>query len=305
MNYRVTGYLGAEFANIELTAKRFAEIKLARRDCLFAMELEEKLTLLASNYIELEVELLRQAQESVIWRYRSHNESMLRRLSLDRHLVNFLTACRLYLDQTDHGISALFGNPSSELAAIKAFKSKLYDDNWGYRFMEALRNHVQHAGLPVNTICNSCSRSSGKGQDFAEYCVIPKAQIRSLRENPEFKMAVLDELPGDQKEIDLREPAREYMSCLFQLHSQLRSQVAARVAAGRPIYMRAVNEYSNHEGQTVHFPTIISQDGDGPVVETVSLVTDFLTYYDDLKQRNTANENIRHSTTTNTTQKKA
>src|SRR6266550_5417545 len=113
-------------APFELDARRFSEIKMAKATCVFGLDLEEKLALVLDNFYEFEVELLKLAEGTLIWPGRDLANSMRERLALDRRLVNLLTACRLYLDQTDHGISGLFGNPSHELTAIKKFKNQLY-----------------------------------------------------------------------------------------------------------------------------------------------------------------------------------
>lgn len=305
MKYKLTGMHGTGYADIDIAPARFLQIRQAKSDCLFALELEEKFALLVGNYLAFENELLRQAQESLIWAQRTHSESMERRLSLDRHVVNLLTACRLYLDQSDHGISSIFGNPSDTLSAIIAFKNKLYENNWGYRFMEALRNHVQHAGLPVNTISRICSRSHGKGGDYAEYRVIPKTRIRDLRENPKFKANVLDGLPEAQKDIDLRVPIREYMACLFDIHQNLRDLINGRVITSRTLYETAVAECSTSQGQEIHFPMLVSQDDVEGSYQQVDLVTHFLGYYDELIRRNTVNKNIRLSFSSNSSQYRA
>ena len=152
MRYQTWGFCKKWGAFAEIDKARFDEIKAAKTVCLFAVDLEEKLVLLLDNFAEFEFELLRIAEASLIWPKRDHQGSMLERLILDRRLVNLLTSCRLYLDQTDHGISEIFGNTSQQLADVKAIKNELYDSCFGYRFMEVLRNHVQHSGLPVHII---------------------------------------------------------------------------------------------------------------------------------------------------------
>ena len=164
MKYTVYGYADKGVTRASLTHERYAEIRRAKKACLFGLELEEKFALLIDNLAEFEIELLRLAEAYLLWGFRGdHAESMQSRLCLDRRLANLLTACRLYLDQSDHGISTLFGKGSPELAGVKAFKNGLYDAHWGYRLMEALRNHVQHSGLIVHIISFPQFRSLGEG----------------------------------------------------------------------------------------------------------------------------------------------
>src|SRR5437868_6592604 len=114
MRYEASGFKNT-WVSTPIEKQRFEEVKRAKATCLFAIDLEEKFALLLDNFAELEFELLRLAESSLIWPNRNHTESMQERLTLDRRIVNLLTACRLYLDQTDHGLSGLFGNPSPQL----------------------------------------------------------------------------------------------------------------------------------------------------------------------------------------------
>jgi hypothetical protein len=152
VQYLATGYFWenpqkAFSISVEIDVKRFEAVESAKNVCLFALGLEEKFQLVVDNYIEWETELLKQAQASIL-RQTNKFEAMQHRIVLARRLTNVLTGFRLFVDQADHALSKIFGNPSDELQTIKQFKAKLYDNCFGYRFLEALRNHVQHCDFP-------------------------------------------------------------------------------------------------------------------------------------------------------------
>jgi len=305
MKYQAYGYSDENKPLIvDIPQTHYEVVRKAKSTCLFAVELEEKFALLLDNYAEFEFELLRLAESALIWRNRGHADAMQERLILDRRLVNLLTACRLYLDQTDHGISTLFGNPSNELDTIKKFKNSLYDQHFGYRLMEALRNHVQHSGLPVRIISYGSSRSTGKGPDYTEFVVRPKADIKELRENPSFKHAILEELPTGEKEIDLRGPVREYMACFCELHDKLRETIKVVADSARHSYQAAVTEFSTLNGQNVRFPSLAELHDDDRKNGEVVLTTVFLDYLDKLQKRNSVNKLLQRSTASNSDQVK-
>jgi len=281
-------------------------VKKAKRTCLFALEAEENFALLFDNFAELEVDLLRLAEHSLIWkdRPREHSESMQDRLLLDRRIVDLLTSCRLYLDQSEHGLSTLFGNPSDQLHAFKGSRRNLYDSHWGYRLMEALRNHVQHASLAAHAITHGGFLSSGEGPDYVEYTVYPQTSARVLLENSEFKREILNDCPQDRDHIDLRVPIRESMSCFVSLHQRLRDMVAPFVASSRQEYESAVGRFAMIGGHPVTFAKLRQCPDEREVADEVQLVTHFLAYYDDLLVRNAVNEDLQHSTASNTTQKR-
>ena len=289
MQYETSGVLPLGAAPIRIDKSRYEQVKTAKSSCLFALEIEEKFALLLDNYYEFECELLRLAEASLIWPHRDHQHSMQERLTLDRRLVNLLTACRLYLDQTDHGLSSLFGHSSRERDNVTRFKHELYEKHWGYRFMEALRDHVQHSRLPVRVIKYSWSAVPGKVAECTQVAVVPQTEPKTLAEDKKFKKTVLNELMGRGETVDLREPAREYVACFIELHDKIRETIDTRIRSDRIIYEAASTEYSEISGQKVEFPDLIEMNDDGTISERVALVTEFLLYYDSLRERNRAN----------------
>jgi len=305
MQYKAFGNLEVGTASAGIDATRYAEIKFGKATCLFALEVEEKYALLLDNFFEFESELLKQAEASAIWSSRDHETSMLGKLAINRRLVNILTACRLYLDQTEHGISRLYGNLSQELIDLKKFKNDLYDANWGYRLMEALRNHVQHSGLPVHAIGLSWSRMEGRLSGYGQHTIVPQTEPETLAEDDTFKKTVLIELQQEGKTVDLRGPVREYISCIVTLHEKIRSILTIKVANYRTVYESAVAEYSTINGQAVKSSRLIEINDDNTYKEQIALVTDFLDYYDSLKKRNTVNPKLANSCASNSIQEKA
>jgi hypothetical protein len=306
MKYTAYGYVDKGVARASLTSERYDEVRKAKKTCLFALELEEKFALLIDNLAEFEIELLRLAEAYLLWGLRGdHAESMQSRLILDRRLANLLTACRLYLDQTDHVISSLLGKVSPELAGVKAFKNDLYDTHWGYRFMEALRNHVQHSGLIVHIISFPQFRSVGKGPDYSEFTISPQTSVSTLAENADFKKSVLEELESKGKSIDLRGPVREYLSCFVELHDKLREVVQERISEARALYEAAVAEFQVINGKEVQCVSLLESQDDERKREEVALVTEFLGYYDTLRKRNKVNRALERATASNTDQQRA
>lgn len=305
MKFKAAGYLDVGDGTSDISEDRYDSVKAAKATCIFALELEEKFALLLDNFYEFEIELLKLAEATRIWPSRDHSDSMLERLKLDQRIVNLLTACRLYSDQTDHGISSLFGNPSDELSGVKSFKNSLYDDHWGYRFIEALRNHVQHSGLPVHTISYNKSRIPGAEQDYWQFTIIPQASVKNLAEDSAFKKSILTELMEKGEKIDLRPAVREYVECFGKLHKHLREKIHGKLTADRSIYEKAIDEFSTIEGKTVKFPRMIKENEDETSSEEVALVTEFLDHLDSFRKRNLTNRNLARSFAANTDQERA
>ena len=291
MQYQVTGYYWespGKALNVSgnIDAKRFEKVELAKNVCLLALGLEEKLQLVVDNYIEWETELLARSQSSILWQQLDKFESMQHRLGLARKLTNVLTGFRLYLDQTDHALSKIFGNPSDELQLIKQFKNSLYDSCFGYRFLEALRNHVQHCDLPVETVTYHSKLVDREKTPQVQFAIIPKASLAALSENNDFKKSILEELKSGPEKIDLRPHIREYISCLTRLHKEIKKVFSSVEDKNRNYYQDAIKEYSVFEDKTVLSPRFVMLNDSGVTARTVELYEGFLEVYDTLKKRN-------------------
>lgn len=263
---------------------QYREIRKAKSHCLQAVQFEERFNLVLDNYNELECDLLRLAQNFLVRPHRPHADSMSERLLLDRRIVNLLSAGRLYLDHTDHGMSEIFGKESSERKAYNTERSRLYDLRFGYRFVEALRNHLQHHSLIVHVINYHAAAAT---KPFEEYTVIPQLDVDTLAENRDFKASVLAELKTFGKVIDLRGPIREYVASLGELHSFVRTQLATTIDTALTKYREAAESFSrSDDGRTVSFPTMQEVTDDGTqIIEKVGLPLHFTEHYGELAKQ--------------------
>lgn len=115
------------------------------------MAIEENYELLLSNYLDLEKECLNVAVDYMVRTSTDYTDLFNIRLAFNRRIVNLLTSTRLYKDQIQKYIGACTPNDKNILKRVKKLFSD-EEDCFEYRFMEALRNHVQHSGLAVRSI---------------------------------------------------------------------------------------------------------------------------------------------------------
>lgn len=298
MRYEVSGLSRSDWTSAAIDRSRYEEVRDAKKVCLFGVDLEEKLTLLLDNYAEYEVELLRLAEWSLIWPSREFTESMRERMLIDRRLVNFLTACRLYLDQTDNAICELFGKASPEHASLKKYKNDLHASHWGYRLMEALRDHAQHAGMPLGHLGYSAHMSEDR--TYREITVVPVTRSKELAENDHLNPKVRAELREADDALDLRAPAREYVECLVLIHDRVRETVAAAVSDARGTYEAAAAEFSKIDGREVSVVRLVkmSEENDS-IKDEIQIPTSFLSHGDELRKRNGVSAFLRSSVASN------
>ena len=72
-------------------------------------------------------------------------------VDLSRRLLNYLSAVRMFTDQSESTIKREFGSSSERFQRYKEYESELYDSSFAYRFLYKLRNYAQHLGLPLDS----------------------------------------------------------------------------------------------------------------------------------------------------------
>ena len=190
---------------IEITEENFLALQGAREVLTNALAIEENYEILICNYLELEKQILNDTANYMVRDHVEYSDVFDVRLALNVRLVNFLTSARLYIDQLSRHVRGCLPELTDEI--VKAGFSKEYDENPEYRFMEALRNHVQHRGLPIHWISHGARWTEIGENGLLEYSMELSSQRSFLEEDKKFNKTVLQELDD---EIDLKMNARCY-----------------------------------------------------------------------------------------------
>ena len=181
--------------DISISADRFKLLKEAKKTLSEAFAIEEKYELLLSNFLELHKEPLALASENMLRQRFDYAGFFDIRLAMNRKIVNLVTSTKLYLDHllahTKHFASS--GENIEDI--IRAYISEEYDGHFEYRFMEALRNHVQHKGLAVHLTPIGGNAKSYDETRLLEHSVSAYSVKKYLEENRKFKKSVLNEMP--------------------------------------------------------------------------------------------------------------
>ena len=211
--------------SIPITTEQFKQIRAAKQRLVFGVGIEEKLDLVLENYAELERTLLDMALEHSI--FPGKIEALLDGGThlVNRRIANFVTTARLYLDQVPHDFSKIYGRDSKHYKSFKQATSKEYDNVFGYRVMEALRNHVQHQSLPTHAIMFPATRDETSDPVSIRFGVVPLINVAALEDNPKFKKSVLVELQAisdSNNYANLLPFIREYAEAFGRIHQKVR-----------------------------------------------------------------------------------
>lgn len=290
MKYCLMACRIGEVPEIEIDSTRFKALKKARETLIGALSIEEKYDLLFSNYIDLERECLNYATESMVKGLLSYEGFSDARQNINRKIVNFLTSARLYVDHIQKNIKSCLDDSSG--FNVKAVMSKQYDKNFSYRFMEALRNYVQHSGLAIHYISTPTRWVEEREERCLEFRIKVFSDREVLKESKNFKAIVLREMP---EKVDIVKLARSYMASINIVHISIREAVMKNVEDARKLHELAIDEYKNlNNGKSIGLRAIKYEKVQFPkdVIEDFPVLLEWDDFRIRLQAKNGSVENL-------------
>ena len=242
MEYCLAAYLTGSKIEISIDEDRFNNIKSAREKLISALAIEEKYDLLFSNYMDLEKECLSYAMESMVQNFLDYDGYAKARQDVNRRVVNLLTSTRLYVDHIPQNIDPFISNETIKKDEVKRLFSIEYDKNFSYRFMEALRNYVQHCGLAIHSISTPSRWTSHEGNGELEFGFNVFSTKESLSSSGTFKKKVLSDMP---EKVEILRSARSYIGSLSRIHAAIRSMISEPVKDAREKFEAAIQDYQD------------------------------------------------------------
>ena len=264
-----------QFPKLEIDETKFLELKSAKSILSNALDIEEKYEILISNYFELEKEVINLSVVNMVRGLTGYEDFFEIMLALNIRLVNLLSSARLYTDQIVSHTPKCLPNINNIKELTEKYLNEEYDNFFDYRFMEALRNYVQHRGIPVHKISPRKKWTESK-EDFLEYSLYFSASKSRLIEDFKFKAAILKEMPD---EIDLGLTTRGYIQSMSNVHDKIRQLIAENVIRARNTIESAISDYKIQHELTLCLSAFSAIQGD--VIEDFSIFLD----WDDIRIR--------------------
>lgn len=243
---------------VQIEFDKFNELKESQ-EILFAVQaIEEKYDLLIQNYLEFEQEILLELAKNMIFIKQEYDDFYEVKSVFNRRIVNFLTSARLYLDHISKHIRICTGKDKEEIKEIlKSFTGKQYDTHLEYRFMEELRNYVQHYCLAVHSVENNSNRDQNNDQQVNGIKILACKKV--LQQDKKLRKIMKDM----DDNVELVQTTRIYMSSLSYIHNDIRSLIEERVNIARRTIEEAIGNYKKvNDGSTIglHICSIASDD---------------------------------------------
>lgn len=218
----------------EISPEQFNSLKTARESLTNVLYIEEKFNFIVDNFMDLEQDLLQVTLNAMYFPKRmvdwTHTVTEIH--LINRRIINFLTTSKLYLDQVTHDLNTIPHEIPNLKEDVKDRINNEYNSVLGYRVMEALRNYVQHRGLPVHVLSYTSNRSGFEGlteELYSEHSVSPLVNLDDLEKDGKFKRAVLDELISLGGKIHIKNYIRQYVHSLGNIQSFIRHALEDKV----------------------------------------------------------------------------
>lgn len=209
---------------IEISVSEYQSLLEATTKLLDALMFEEKLDVLLGNHLELESDLLSISVRDALLSDELEDKFHSNRALLNRRLINLLGSCTAYRDCAKSTVGSLLPERPDEFEFLESTLHSHYDDNLGFRVMEAMRNFVSHRGFPVHKVNYSSEIHETESRNRFSHNISFFASTTHLREGGKFKAAVLKELEVSGKDVDLKPLLRDYVQCLLSVHTELRTK---------------------------------------------------------------------------------
>ena len=287
MKFIICKSSGLGTPEIHISEKDFAGYKEARVVLVNCLAIEESYEVLIINYLNLEKGILCAAADSMVHEPTGYADIFDLNLALNIHLLNLLTAARSYIDQLAHRVRKCIPQRNDAGALVKSMCSKEYDKKYEYRFMDALRNSVQHCSLPIHWTSlgygwTDTDKNGIPDHSRLEYYIELASSKSSLEEDGKFPRKVLDESPD---RIDLKMTTRGYIESLSEIHVTVRELVKDQVQKSRLMFEEAHNLYKKEYTKSLIDLSVCKRKGQ-ETIETIPLLLEWDNMRIKLQNRN-------------------
>lgn len=225
---------------LDISKTRYNKIKQSKLILDNSISIEEKYEILLLNYMEFEKEILNLTTTDMIRPLSNYGDFYDARLIFNRLVVNLLTSIKLYYDQLWRHIRACLPSDKDAKSDTAKLFNEQYDLNPEYRFMEELRNYVQHRELAVHRTVFGGKWIKEDGNSKLEHSAEISALREYLSEDIKFKKKVLNEF-GDV--IDLKATTRKYVESISEIHESARAMIKSNVDNARKEFEKAISDY--------------------------------------------------------------
>lgn len=278
MLYKLSRMVLGSSAYAEISSQEFTEIVKAKECLIEALYIEEKFSLIVDNYLEFEIDLLEGAARSMIRFKANYGEFQLDRTRVNRRLINLLSTCKSYVDQSKIHLANIFGRQSDVLSEFK--KDLETETGVAYRVMSEVRNFAQHRGYPIHSVSYPAKWTGVEDSAKLQFSMVPLIDMKEIQEDPKFDRQVVNLLRSKDEKIDVRPLIRDYLATLGGIHEKMRGRLNPYLNEWEMIIVSAIERFKAQCGEEKSIVGLaaLAKEDRGKISQEVPLTTSFIEY---------------------------
>lgn len=240
MKYVVKKNTLSNDTEIEISEEEFNALLVSTKTLSNILAIEEKYQIVLENYFEFEKTLFEEMLQNKIFNI-DYAELHQTQMKLNQRIMNLFTSIISYRDSIDQHLHLI-----DKSFSVKKHKSHEYDSNIEYEIMEALRNYVQHNGLPTHYL--------EINQRWRDYDSVSLNEMtlglfitKSRLTNSDFKRTTLHKMAD---KTDLKNCIRTYVDCFGNIHKEVRNMLENAVNNARVTIEILFTKYLEYSGDS-------------------------------------------------------
>lgn len=257
---------------ITLESSEYGKIKESREVLSLFAKFTENYRIVLDAYERVEDAIHQVSISNLLHGFGGYSESLQRRIHLNSALIGYLASARYFLDSSDKILPKLISETKSE--EFVAFRASIYDNSKEYRFIEALRNYVQHRDLPIDSLKhnNFIEETDNREDSDLVTSISLLASREKLSSDNKFKREVLEGMP---ELIDIIQCLRAHMARLWSMHDRITKNHSDIASSARTEIEAQIERYKREIGGTVLGLHAVEATDSDEIEEKVPLLLDW------------------------------
>lgn len=232
------------YRTVDLSEEKFRSVVIAQNALSNALALEQKYAILTENYISLKNTCSDQCRRWSLRNFQTYEDGSDMHLAISIAILNYLSTGRMYIDQTLQDIEKCEYEKDNASSNVAKLRSNFYDKYREFAFIEAFRNHCQHASIPKLKL----DFNAKIVKDDIHNRLIVTINKDPLYQNKKLKKKGVDPMP---KIINLLESIDIHYACLQVTQYEIRKQIGSTISEAETEVKGAHSLFAGqHSGST-------------------------------------------------------
>ncbi len=272
MDYYLQEFAVGKNRRIVISEQEFNELRMDSGTLTIFFTLTENYRVVVESYRAVEKAKHDAELDHILYSRIGYDEFSDDRVALNSPIVGYLANARYFIDSTDKILPKVLSH--DQFKSFTKFRSNIYDSTYEYKFVEALRNYVQHRELPVHNVTyhNYVEDSNNIETSDKVTSLSLTAARQKLKEDKKFKKTALQGMP---EAIDIIYCIRFHMEGMWKLHNYLIHTHSDLVDKGRDIVFKAIKRFDEIPGERSFVFHAIASLSEMEIAEKIPLLLEW------------------------------